>query len=100
MRIARWLIFVFDQAITNGLRFIPLFRTEFLTKEYDCSVVPFLVIVSRSVSRPSSQIVTAYFNSNLTDKNLRKWVRIACLNSVRALALCLVNYWAMEAMRK
>lgn len=94
----RWLIFVLDQSMTNGLRFITLFKTEFIAKNYHSVIAPISVMVSRAIARPSSQIIAAYFNGNLTAKNAKKWLTVAYLNSARALTLCLVNYAAVTAM--
>ena len=49
------------------------------------------MLVSRAVARPTSQIITGYFNSNLWGKNLIKWSTIGYLNSTRILTLTLIN---------
>lgn len=46
----------------------------------------------KSILRPVSQIVSAYFNGNLTRDNFRRWVVIGYLNTVRALILCGINW--------
>lgn len=89
---ARWGIFVADQAISNGNKFLSLFLTEFIIKPHASILVPITVLACRSVVRPFTQIVSAYLNNNLSRHNLRKWLKIALRNFSRALTLALINY--------
>ena len=75
----------------NGLYFILLFTTEFITKQYSSLIIPLLVISCRSIARPMSLIISSHFNKNLTKPRLIRWLKIAGLNIARTLFLAMVN---------
>jgi hypothetical protein len=92
-RVLRWFVFIFDQPSANAYSFIPLFKKEIWNGELWHGI---LMLTSRAIARPTSQIITGWFNSNLWGKNLIKWSTIAYLNSARVLTLTLLNYLAMN----
>lgn len=50
------------------------------------------MLACRSIVRPFTQTVSAYFNNNLSRHNSRKWLKVAWRNFTRALTLVLINY--------
>lgn len=91
----RWTVFIFDQPAANAYSYLPLFKNEILNGSGLFHGI--MMLVTRAVARPTSQIITGYFNSNLWGKNLKKWSTIGYLNSKRILILTLFNWLVYQS---
>ena len=88
IRVSRWSVFILDQPAANAYSYLPLFKKEIMNGQLFHGI---LMLVSRAVARPTSQIITGYYNENLWGKNLIKWSTIGYLNSTRVLTMTLLN---------
>ncbi len=74
--------------------------TEFLIKERESILIPLIVILTLSITRPGCQILVAIFEKNLKRSNLIKWIKTGLLNASRALTLCFINYICRKYMKE
>lgn len=89
-----------DQGTNNGLNFHGLFKSEFLIKDHSSLLIPIFIIITRSITRPGSQIVVAFLGGYLKKDNLVRWIKIGLLNCGRFFTLTFINYLSYYYLEK